>query len=94
MIEVNGEEVKVGKASGNQLLDEAARAIHGVFLTLKKNLYLPAEVSDKQLMIFVLSEVGKRLARVDSDSVKDFSVINDKSDSFDKIFGDLFKGDK
>lgn len=94
MIEVNGEEVKVGNASGNQLLDEAARAIHGVYLTLKKGMNLPAEESDKQLMIFVLAEVGKRLAHVDVESVRDLSMTNDKDDSFDKIFGDLFKGDK
>ena len=87
MIEVNGEDVKVGGACGTVLIEEATRAVYGVYLTLKQD--LPDNISEHELMIFLLRQIGGNLAHIDTDNV--VKHPDGPDDFMNRVFGDLLK---
>lgn len=84
----------IGKASGEVLLEEASKAVYGVYLTLKKA--KRKDTTDEELMMFILAEVGKNIAHMESHYIgKLEGKPDDPEDFINKVFGDLFKeGDK
>lgn len=94
MIHVEGNYVKVGNATGAQLIEEASKAVYGVFLTLKQT--IRKDISDHELMLFIIRQVGKDLAHMDGEY--DTEILTGKPDDPDdfmkKVFGDLLNGGK
>lgn len=92
MIHVEDSDVKVGNATGAQLIEEASKAVYGVFLTLKQD--MPENISEHDLMVYLLTNVGRNLAHMGG-AFKTEKILEGKPDNpedfMNKVFGDLFK---
>lgn len=91
MIHVEGPDVRCGKASGKTLIEEAANAVFAVYETLRKAKTKPEEINDVDLMKYILTKIGRRLAHLEA---KDFGQVDedkriDPEDIIDRFFGDL-----
>lgn len=96
MIHVEGNDVRVGNAMGVQLIEEASKAVYGVFLTLK-TVKPDNNISDHELMLFILRKIGKDLAHMDANFEPEIKLAgkpDDPEDFMKKVFGDLLNGGK
>ena len=98
MIHVEGNDVKVGNATGLQLIEEASKAVYGVFLILKQA--EGKDISDHELLLYILTQVGKNLVHMDErfdTEIKEKKLKgkpDDLEDFMSKVFGDLLNGGK
>lgn len=91
MIHVEGPDVKCGKASGNTLIKEAANAVFAVYETLRQYNTKPEEIKDLDLMEYILTKIGSRLAHLEAKRIgpEDADKSIDPDDIIDRFFGDL-----
>lgn len=90
MIHVEGHDVKVGAASGKQLIDEASRAVIGVIKSLAHQ--APQEITEEMITKYVLHRIGHDVAN--ASTVFKECIKTDDGESYDdfmnRLFGDLF----
>lgn len=87
MIHVEGGDVTCGNASGSTLVDEAANAVFAVYEVLKDDIKLKGK-NETDVMKFVLTQIGRRLAHLQAVTVEKEPKI-ESDDSIDRLFGDL-----
>lgn len=97
MIHVEGPDVKCGKANGNDLIMEATNAVYAVYRTLKDTMKGDEGFDENQLMIYILTQIGRRLGQLDARNIGPINVRADSKidpeDIIDRLFGDLFDKD-
>lgn len=95
MIHVEGPDVQCGKASGTKLIEEAANAVFAVYETLRQDTIKPEKIKDVDLMEYILTEIGRRLAHLEAKRIGpvDADKSIDPDDIIDRIFGDLLDKD-
>jgi hypothetical protein len=95
MIHVEGPDVRCGKASGKILIEEAANAVFAVYETLRKDTIKPEKIKDVDLMKYILTEIGRRLAHLEAKKIDpvDADKRIDPEDIIDRVFGDLLDKD-
>lgn len=94
MIEVHGDDVRVGNATGEELIDEATKAVYGTFFRIKRSLEESGkDFNEHHLMIYLLQEIGRNLAHMDTEFHAEIISAGDPDDpdEFLKVFGDLLK---
>lgn len=69
MIHVEGGDVKCGNATGSTLVDEAANAVFAVYEVLKDDIKLKGH-DEADVMKFVLTSIGRRLAHLHAVTVE------------------------
>ena len=87
MIRVDGNEIEVGEAYGDQLIQEVSLAVLAVFKTLKRSLPKDLDKSDGALMHFIIREVVRRISLYDC---IDLGQI-DTDDFLNSVFENLLK---
>lgn len=88
MIHVEGDDVSCGKATGLKLIKEASCAVFAVYETLRNDSDRPEGVSDTDLMIFILGQIGKNMAHMQASTFED-SRKEDSEELLKRVFGDL-----